>query len=615
MSESAINIVLNAIDNYSGAITGLNQGLELLGKGFGFVKDAAGFAFNTINSGIELAKVGGAFQEQRSQFENLAASYKQNGQSIIDTVRETASYTVNEMDSIKVATKAMAAGLQGDNMKTALSYMKKWSEATGESFLSVSDRAFTALSSGKTALLNQMGLFIDKGDDLNAIVGKMSDGLKRFGTTGFNASDQFEALSASQDDFWRKVGQGVNNSEGFQKILTTLTDAVVGFVRGFNPAPVTLLFDLITDGAIDVYKTFADAFPAASKLLESLFTNPVQGAKELSRASVDVFYGIYKAAAEAVNGILETFKSINSNNLLGDLAAGVLKFFAYSGSTFVNVVEKSVSFAADIVAKALSGFGQFLANSPRIADFLGIDPDAFNFKQSAEDLKQSVRTVTGAFKLGFDDLFVKSGDLFGGLNNKFEGLKTNLSDIDKAHKTALTSLKALEDSYDTSAIKATGFDTNALQEKIEKLEAKEAARAQKAEARAQKASEAALKRADKEAEAAEKSADRAVKAADKAADAIQKKFTGFGIALSPDALDALAKSIPTAKAKVELDTTDLDKVVKGKIETDVNLKLDDKRTDDKLPPDSAILQWILQVVKNGLVAGAVGEGLPLAVTT
>ena len=738
MSESAINIVLNAIDNYSGAITGLNQGLELLGKGFGYVKDAAGFAFDTIGKGIELAKVGGAFQEQRAQFENLAASYKQSGQSIIDTVRETASYTVNEMDSIKVATKAMAAGLQGDNMKVALSYLKKWSEATGESFLSVSERAFTALSSGKTALLNQMGLFIDKSDDLNAIVGKMSDNLKRFGDTGFNAADKFDALTAAQDDFWRKIGQGVNNSEGFQAILTALTDAVVGFVKGFNPAPVTLLFNLITDGAISLAKTFVEAFPAIGKVLETLFTSPAESAKNLSRAGVDAFFSLYKAAAEAVNGVLDTFQSINSNNLLGDLASGVLQFFTFAGSTFVSVVEKSVTFAADLIAKVLSDFGQFLADSPKIAEFLGVDPSAFNFEQSAEDLKQSVRTVTGAFKLGFDDLFVKSGDLFTGLNSNFERLKTDLTGIDSAHKTALTSLKALEESYDTSSIKANkmGDAATALQEKIAKLEAKEADKRAKEEAKeakeaqkeiekaqkeSDKARKAALKdiesahnrldklnekneksfltRAEKEAEAAVKAAEKkvaeiekrleksglsgvvsidlqlaereltaakaklekavtakvgfearleqqtvksiedqmnkgvnglrkpvvdvglnaepAIKEAEQAADTIQKKFTNFGVALSPGALAAVARAIDSSKPRmqVELDTKDIDKAIKGKIETDVNLKLDKDNRDDKLPPDSAILQWILQVVKNGLVAGAVGEGLPLAITT
>ncbi|HQB84593.1 MAG TPA: hypothetical protein PLR50_13930, partial [Candidatus Rifleibacterium sp.] len=119
---SAINIVLNAIDNYSGTLTGLNQGLEILSKGFGLVKDAAGFAFDTIGKGVELARLGGAFDEQRNQFENLARSYKISGQEIIDAVQEISGNTVTEFEAIKTATVATASGLRGKEMQDALTY-------------------------------------------------------------------------------------------------------------------------------------------------------------------------------------------------------------------------------------------------------------------------------------------------------------------------------------------------------------------------------------------------------------------------------------------------------------------------------------------------------------
>jgi vacuolar-type H+-ATPase subunit H len=726
MSESNINIVLNAIDHYSGVLTGLNQGLELLGKGFGYVKSAAGFAFDTIGKGIELAKVGGAFQEQRAQFENLAASYKQSGQSIIDTVRETASYTVNEMDSIKVATKAMAAGLQGDNMKVALAYLKKWSEATGESFLAVSDRAFTALSSGKTALLNQMGLFIDKGDDLTEITAKMREGLKRFGDTGFNAADQFDALTAAQDDFWRKLGQGVNNSEGFQEILSGLTEAVIGFVRGFNPATATLFFDMLTDGAMTTYRVIAEAYPEISELLESLFNNPVKAASNLSRAAVDAFFAIRKAGSNLYNDLIDIFAVANFENWMSGTFNFAMKGISALGwgiSSLAKLGVDAFTFLYDSYAEAVD---KIVRSSPKIAKLLGFDSvDTGQIRKWGAEAQEGIGVLAESFKTGFADLFGNMDQTYGNMNEQLAEIKVSTEDIDKAHKDALASLKAIEDSYDTSTIKARGLGdaTTALQEKINKLQQKAADKDNKAQDKAEKDAEDARKKAVKDIESAHERLDKlqqnaqkqlltraeqeakamvsaaedkvseiekklkkegldgkfsfelqvnqkaldeakeklataqknkidfaasldqksideavssidrtissikpatirmdgeaAIKTADQAAAEIQKKFTGFGVALSPDALNALAKSMPVLKPKAELDidTKDLDNIIKGKIETDINLKLSDKGKDSQLPPDSAILQWILQVVKNGLVSAASGEGLPLTVTT
>ena len=242
---SAINIVLNAVDKYSSTLTGLNQGLELLSKGFGLVKDAANFAFDTIGKGVELARLGGAFDEQRNQFENLANSYRLNGQQIIDTVQEISGRTLTEFQSIKTATIATASGLRGKEMEEALQYAKRWSEATGGSFEDAAEKIFTALSSGRTGVLKQMGLVVEQGAKVEDITKAITLGLKRFGDTGFNTADNLDSLSAAQEDLTRKLGQGINQSKEFQSVLGGVSDAVFNFVKGFNPKPISVFVDLL----------------------------------------------------------------------------------------------------------------------------------------------------------------------------------------------------------------------------------------------------------------------------------------------------------------------------------------------------------------------------------
>ena len=105
---AAINIVLKAVDQYSSTITGLNQGFDLVSRAIAgikavadvvwdAVKAGAEFAFRGIKEAIALSEIGGAFDEQRNQFENLAQSYNVVGQEIIDTVKNTSLRTVTEL--------------------------------------------------------------------------------------------------------------------------------------------------------------------------------------------------------------------------------------------------------------------------------------------------------------------------------------------------------------------------------------------------------------------------------------------------------------------------------------------------------------------------------------
>lgn len=451
---AAINIVLNAVDKYSGTLTGLNQGLELVGKGLDALKFAAGAAFDAVSKGVELARIGGAFNEQRNQFENLAKSYKLNGQAIIDTVKETSANTISEFDSIAIATKAVAAGLQGKELNDALLYVKRWSEATGESFQGAAEKVFTSLSSGRYSVLRQMGLVIENGAKLNDVTAAMSEGLKRFGETGFNSADKLDALNASQDDLIRKFGQGINASKGFQSVLGTISDAVVKLVKDFDPAPIAVFVDLLVSGANVAAQAFFNAFPQIKKIIDFTLSNSGLAVKRFSTFVIDNVFALTKTIAEAINATINVITGFNVGNVFSKafqsitiIVGGIVKFVAGAVSQTVDVVLSGF----DNLFLALAGLAD---KFPSIFAELGFSgEDIRDFSDGIDTIRKGVVGAADGIGDFVFDASKKAALLADDFNKTAKSLRVDLGSIEEAQKKAVASLDAFEVSGKTAEIK------------------------------------------------------------------------------------------------------------------------------------------------------------------
>ncbi len=473
---SAINIVLNAVDEYSSTLTGLNQGLELLSKGFGLVKESASFAFDTISfafdtigKGVELARIGGAFDEQRNQFENLAKSFNISGQQIIDTVQDISSNTVTELEAVKIATKAVAVGLQGPDLQNALTYAKKWSEATGESFESAAERITTALGTGRFGVLRQMGLIVEKGATTEQVLKSISAGLQRFGDTGFNTADKLDSLNVAQEDFTRKIGQGINQSKEFQSVLGTVADAVFNLVKGFNPAPVTVFVDLLVKGAKSIGNAFLTAFPSVNKALEVLFTDTKGAVTDLTKFMIDASFGTVRQISSAINTVIDLVQGLNIGNVFSKAAQSI----ALIVGTLIEGIVKSVSFVIDYVLKGLDNLALGLAATvrkfPNIADALGIDPDEV---EGLADSFNSIRTsLTGGLD-GIGNLAFDAGKnialALDDFNKSADKYKISLDAIDKAQADAK---KSAEDLLRGGVLAGGEIKVSVPESELEKLKA------------------------------------------------------------------------------------------------------------------------------------------------
>jgi hypothetical protein len=445
-----ISAVLKLVDEYSSTLSSLNMGLELVEKAFGALSAAASYAWAGVGKAIELANIGGAFEEQRNQYEALANSYGVNGQKIIDIVKETSQNTLSEFDSIAIATRGLAANLTGGELETALTYIKKWTEATGQSFDQVAESVFTSLSSGRFSVLRQMGLIIEKGASTADVLQAMSDNLTRFGDAGFNAGDKLGAMNASYDDLVRKIGQAINNSEAFQRVLGGLSDAFVEFVKGFDSESIRIPVDQLINGAVSVFNAIIELAPSVTEAVRGVFENPRQAAKDLGVFAIKTFYGIYETAAEVVNSVIGILETLNPGGWLTQIQGQVMRIVGSIITGVLDLVDWMFEGMVDKVTALLNTIGEFFRNSPTLSDWLGIDPEAFNFDATAQEIKSNFQTISGAFRLGFEDITNKAANFYENFDTTIKGMKFDIGSIQDKAKEALrgiedTELKAVAD--------------------------------------------------------------------------------------------------------------------------------------------------------------------------
>jgi len=253
---AAISIVLKAVDQYSNTIQGLNQGFELVGKTVDFivtgiklafegVKWAAESAMAGISKAVELASKGGEIAEMQSQFKNLADYHGVDSKRIIENLKEIAQNTMSTTEAIALSAKGVAANLNEKELDTIFTFVKRRTESTGESFEEMSQKIIRAFSKDKFKSLSEFVPEIDKDDKKFSSLEKIAKATEGFGEAAWNTKDKVEALTNKYNEFFEKIGEGINDSEEWQKFFDELEKTVVDFVKNFDPKPITDFFNII----------------------------------------------------------------------------------------------------------------------------------------------------------------------------------------------------------------------------------------------------------------------------------------------------------------------------------------------------------------------------------
>lgn len=98
---------------------------------------------------------------------------------------------------------------------------------------------------------------------------------------------------------------------------------------------------------------------------------------------------------------------------------------------------------------------------------------------------------------------------------------------------------------------------------------------------------------------------------------VSNSISGFNQTLEGLKIDVnspFGSGFELPKLKLDFDPVSVAQSLQGKIQTELTVKVNTGLPQDQnsvLPPDSMLLQWVLNVVKNGLISLAGGEGAPI----
>ncbi len=434
----AANKSKDGVTGWSDVVTGLNQGWELASKVVGGAADAivtiGEKAFEAAKSVGEFIAAGGEYSEQKTQLDNLAASYGQSGDQIVRMIQKISDNTLSMGDTMRVASKTLASGMSGPEMETALTYAKKWSESTGQEFDSVAESITNAMAKGKFAALKEMGIIVNKGDEVSSIVEKMREGLSRFGDSGQNINDSFESLKNTWDEFLLKIGKALNDIPALGQLFGELADGALKFVQEFDPSAITEWGEVAVQTVEAFAKAFVGTMPDVGKTIADMFSGSHTTAKEFFTSVTDMLFDVYKSFAETWNKIIETFQGLNFGNWATTLFSDVTTLFGQIAEATAQLVGMLVKQVTDGVSSALGVIEALAINNPNLAEFIGIDTTQIEAaRKNLEEFANAAESAGNNAADFFKGTQEAVAGMFDNANQKADGWKINLSDIDKMH--------------------------------------------------------------------------------------------------------------------------------------------------------------------------------------
>jgi hypothetical protein len=652
-SDSIVRIVINAVDKYSGVLTGLNQGLELVGKGFDALKTVASVSINGITASLESLKEGGDYIELRRQFEQLATSFGQSGQEIIDVFDRVGQGTIGAAERVKLAGRAIASGLSGSEITAAVEYTKKWTEATGGDFAAMSEQVFEAFSSGRFNILKQMGLLVEKGTSASDVIKQMKTNFGLFTDTGSNVADSMGAISTAVEDFVLFAKAAIANSDYLQRALEYVAEAVRGFVKGFDFEAIGVFFDTVIKAAKIVFDAVSESFTGIGENIGQVFDY-------LGSLSIkDFFQALGRYSLEAYKSFAIFADAVtDSTSLVVGAFGNMIKMVGQGYQELKYLAASAIASISEVVNAGVAGWAQsilqFIASTPDIATFVpGIDKvsgalqgmitESRKSKRMFDEMRDSILTEDNvgkelegwgegveAFAIALDKGRAKSKQFASDLE---KNLEEGFKGFDIAERKPIIS---------DDLIKKTSDQGKKLQEVLRAARDQQDVTEQKS---ADKALERQQKQADRELEQQRKNQERALRETLRAIEEIEKRSEKNSFTLlSADDSALLAQKDAIVKALKDIDDaarkTDLavaneflkggeasarniaDQLNKAKIGTDSKLtvvskqeqpqKIDVKVSGVNAP---AWLQGLLDEIITQLVRAVKSERIPLVLST
>lgn len=346
---------------------------------------------------IKLGERGAAVADVEAAFRNLAGAVGSTGDAMLGALSRGVQGTLTDFDLMKTANKALGAGLlkSADDAETLAEGARLLAKRTGVETPQAFDSLITAMASGRTAQLKQLGLFVDNKqavEDFAKATGKS--------VSDMNDADRAAALQAAtlkvlRDELQRNGPIAADFGEIIGQAKTAFVNFTDKLAVAISQSPVLLA------GMNAVRDALAQAFGGEQSNLVLGVVNGLERAAfivlELGRGTVTTaqivtqgWAGIKVAVFSVGVAIAEVVKAVSSFN--ADIAETAAKVPVLGAGYREAAVE------ARAAADGVSAFTFGLREQLRDAAIAATGNDAFgrslaNAKLSIDEIQQSMMTA------------------------------------------------------------------------------------------------------------------------------------------------------------------------------------------------------------------------------
>lgn len=301
----------------------LGKTLEGLDRPLTKVAKNAGKAFALVGAGaaaaaagvIALGSRGAQVADVAAAFDALSESAGESADVMLGALREGVKSTMSDFDLMKVANKALGAGLLSTaaDAETLAAGARLLAKRTGGDTAQAFETLTTAIASGRTAQLKQLGLFVDSKQAVEDYAAAQGKSISEVNDADRAAALQTATLAALRNELRENAPAAADFGEKIEQVKVELQNAfdALAVLVSELPAMATLL-----DGLTGLFRNLTREIEGNRSIIVDLITNGIilfarslVAVVKASQLALDVFDSLRLTWLSLRNIVLQVAKA------------------------------------------------------------------------------------------------------------------------------------------------------------------------------------------------------------------------------------------------------------------------------------------------------------------
>ncbi len=434
-----------------------------------FAAQAIGTVASTV---VELGQRGATIDDVAGRFGELSQRAGETADTMLGELRAGFANTLTDFDSMKLATSALSVGFikSKEDMRTLADGARLLADRTGGSTAEAFDTLTKAMTTGRTAGLKQLGLYVDSDRAIAAYAASVNKSTAQLTDHEKAQAMGVATLAKLRGELQASGPVALDFGDRIDQIKTAFTNFTDGLALGIARSPV------LAQGMDAAGKALATAFgPEQASLInvlvkgiETFAIGAVSGASIIVEAARFISVGF-----EGVKGmfveLLETIFSgvARAASVLQEMAS-VSTILPVVGEKFVAMATKmqAVEDAANTVSQgfgemkyqSLASAGSISAGFDKVQTVLGATKDAMvAARDSAAGAAAGTSQAMGTMGAATDTITARAAentkkikDLYTKLSEEIvlgtkEGIDKRLTELEFSRQREIESIRQLKE--------------------------------------------------------------------------------------------------------------------------------------------------------------------------